>query len=391
MQSALDSCLASRRGIWSGVWWACVLAAAIGCRPIPPTQDPFVTSERGEAGLPVLGMRWKHPVADRLREHKPQEFASATLYGAQLFVGSANGTLYALSTEDGSVLWSVPLRAVNTRPVVDARGRIYIGTVDGAMVALQASDGAEIWRYATRGPILAPPVLVDGQVIFSNEADQVYALDSDTGKFLWQYKGETPEAYTLRGHAGVAVSNGLVFTGFSSGVLVALRQSTGSVAWMTSLKGEGERFVDVDGTPVVGHGTVFATSSSGGLFALDETTGLIRWRLSVEGANGLALDGNRLYLAAADQGIFAVDLEGHVVWRQGTHGGGEPAPPVVSGEYLLYTLSADGMFIADKRTGQVHQFFDPGDGISAPPTVDGDRLYVLSNRGILYAMHMNRF
>ena len=62
----------------------------------------------------------------------------------------------------------------------------------------------------------------------------------------------------------------------------------------------------------------------------------------------------------------------------------------MSGAFVIYSLSEDGMFIADRRTGELQQYFDPGDGISAPPLVDGDSLYVLSNRGILYAMYMEQ-
>ena len=66
---------------------------------------------------------------------------------------------------------------------------------------------------------------------------------------------------------------------------------------------------------------------------------------------------------------------------------------MISGSYLIYGLSEDGMFIADKRTGRVYQFFNPGDGISSAPTLEatGDRLYILSNRGILYALNVSRF
>ena len=36
-----------------------------------------------------------------------------------------------------------------------------------------------------------------------------------------------------------------------------------------------------------------------------------------------------------------------------------------------------------------HLYFDPGDGVSAEPTITGDgRLYVMSNRGILYAFDL---
>ena len=366
----------------------------IACQPIPPERDPFTITDRSDLGLPILDFQWKFMMSDRMNEPKPQEFAGVAMYGRMLISGSAGGDVYSLSSDDGSVNWRVPVGSTSSRPVIDVlRGRVYLGTDDGSMVCLRAVDGSEVWRYSTRGPILREPVLADGVLVFSNEADQVYALDAATGKFRWQYKGETPEEYTLRGHAGVAVADGMVFAGFASGAMVALRLNTGSVAWLTSLKGDAERFVDVDGTPVVSGDRVFVSSSGGGVYGLDRATGLVRWRRPMTGAGSLTVDGNRLFVAAANLGMYALDRGGNIIWRQGTKGGGEPAPPVVSGSYVIYGLSEDGMFIADKRTGRVYQFFNPGDGISSAPTLEatGDRLYILSNRGILYALNVSRF
>ena len=372
---------------------ALVLAtwASWGCRPVPTEQDPFITARRGEPGRPVLSYRWHAPVARRLQEVKPQEFATPALFGSQLYVGSARGAFRAMSASDGESLWQHEVGGVSATPIVDDRGRVYVGTIDGHLLCLDAESGKELWRYESHGSILHEPVVTGGQVIFSNEADQVYALDSENGKFRWQYKSDTPEEFTLRGHAGVTVDGDLVFTGFASGNMVALRQSTGSVAWLTSLKGDAERFLDVDGTPVVHDNTVYVTSSAGGVYALDKTTGLIRWRLPVEGASAVTVDDERVYVTAAESGVYALDHEGHILWRQGTSAGGEPAAPVVSGDYLIYSLSASGMFVADKRTGQVYQYFQPGEGISSEPLVVGDELYVLSNRAILYAMYLKRF
>ncbi len=364
----------------------------LGCRPIPPAQDAISATDRADVGLPVLEMRWKRALADRMRESKPQEFATGETLGDQLFIGSAQGAFHALSVRSGAVLWTSALAGITSTPVVDTRGRIFVGTADGILACLRASDGSEIWRYETRGAINEPPVIVDRRLIFSNEDDHVYALDADTGEFLWQYKGDTPEEYTLRGHAGLAAGEDLVFTGFSNGTAVALRQETGSVAWLTSLKSDDDRFIDVDGTPVLGDdGRVFVTSSSSGVYALDVETGLVAWQLRMQGASDLLIDEDRLYVTAAEQGIYALNLQGDVIWRQGSRGGGEPSMPVVSGEYVLYALSEDGLFVADKRTGVVHQYFEPGDGISAAPLVRGDEVFVLSNRGILYAMYLNRF
>ena len=164
---------------------------------------------------------------------------------------------------------------------------------------------------------------------------------------------------------------------------------------VTSLKSDADRFMDVDATPVVVGENVYASSSSGGVYALDKTTGLIRWRVpfwdaalpsSTGNVGGIATDGKTLYVSVADLGTYAIDLAGNVLWRVGAKEGGEPAAPVIWNELLVYSLAHDGMFIADRRTGETLEYFDPGDGTSSSPTITGDgRLFVMSNRGILYA------
>ncbi|HVV86600.1 MAG TPA: PQQ-binding-like beta-propeller repeat protein [Kofleriaceae bacterium] len=381
-----------------------LLAAALGgvgagCVGLPPSEEAKV-----DLGRPVLRLRWKVVTSDQARTREPQEFAGVAAAGSYVYGGSTGGTFLALHADTGQVRWSVPLGSVSSRPVIGP-DRLFVGTNDGELVALSLDHGDVLWRYATKGPILQTPRLVPKRtdadhdlVVFTNEADQVYALDAHTGEFRWQYKGETPEEYILRGHAGATVDGDLVFTGFGSGTLVALRLATGSVAWLTQLKGEDDRFVDVDATPVIVNDTLYVTSSSGGVWALDKTTGLVRWRMPLEGATasaaqgvagGLTSDGERLYVTAADLGIYALDLDGNILWRQGTRGGGEPAAPVVFGDKVMYALADAGLFIADKRSGELLQYFDPGDGVSAEPViVDEDEAYVLSNRGVLYALDL---
>lgn len=372
---------------------AAVLAAtaATACVATPaPGRDP-------DLGRPLLRLRWRVVTSDRAREIKPQEFASVTRVGDHVYTGSEGGRFFSLDALDGKVRWQEKIGSVSSRPAV-AGTLLYVGTDDGELVALDMQTGKMAWKHESRGPVLETPVVVDDLVIYSNEADQVYALDARKGTSRWTYKGETPEEYTLRGHAGVTVAGDLAFTGFANGTMVALRVKTGSVAWLTTLKGDSDRFIDVDGTPVVLGDTVYVTSSSGGVWAIDRTTGLVRWRVPLEGttasagvgaAGGIATDGERLFVAAADLGVYALDLDGNILWRQGTRGGGEPATPIVTDQYVVYALADAGVFIADKRTGELIEYFDPGDGVSGDPTVvDEQELYVLSNRGVLYAMDL---
>jgi outer membrane protein assembly factor BamB len=371
---------------------------ASACARMPSQRADAMSAEvREPLGEDRLSYKWKFITSDRRTEVTPQEFAGPAVYADTLYVGSAKGWFYALRAANGQVRWRKRLGSVACPPLVD-RGMLYVGTNDGYLVAIDPQTGAEKWRYQSRGPIGQTPASAGELIVFSNEADQVVALDAISGKFKWQYKSETPEEYTLRGHAGVTVDGDLIYTGFSNGTLVALRRDTGSVAWSTSLKADADRFMDVDATPIVLDGVLYASSSSGGVYALDKATGLVRWRLPFYDASlpsatgnvgGIATDGKAIYVSVADLGTYKIDLAGNILWRVGARGGGEPAEPVVFADMVVYSLASAGLFIADRRTGETLEFFDPGDGISAQPTITGDgRLFVMSNRGVLYAFDL---
>lgn len=345
---------------------------------------------RHDVGPPVLGLRWSKEIAKRTYEKLPTEMATAAIGKNHVYIGSKGGTFYKLDAADGRVVWEADVGATSTRPAL-YRGRLYIGTDDGFLVAVDAANGEELWRYETQGEVLEPAVVSGDAVYFSTHANQVYALDRESGKFRWQHSAEDPENMTIAGHAGVAVAGDRVITGYANGTLVALSTETGSPLWMTSLKGDAEELVDVDATPAVIGDLVVASSVGGGVYGLDLETGLIRWRIPVEDAGRIAAHGDRIYFTAADTGIFAADLRGNILWRQGTRGAGVAAQPVVAGGYLLYSLGDSGLFIADPRTGEVLQYFEPGFGISAQPAATDRRLYVLSNSAILYAFKLRHF
>lgn len=374
-------------------------ALSAGCMRLPTERaDAMSAIPREPLGEDRISLRWKHVLSDRREDLSPQEFATPTLWADSVYAGSSSGEFVALSASTGKLRWRKQLGAVNSRPATDG-GLLYVGTEDGNLFCLDAQTGEEKWKYQSRGPIGQMPLVSGNLVVFANEGDQVIALDSITGAFKWVYKADTPEENTLRGHAGVVSDGELFFTGFANGNLVALRRDTGSVAWLQSLKGEASAFFDVDATPVVIDETLYVTSSSGGAYALDKTSGLVRWRTplwdaSLPSATGnvgaLTSDGTYLYVMVADLGIHALDLQGNVVWRVGANKGGEPATPVVAGDLVIYTLAKDGLYLARRRSGAVVEYWDPGDGISASPAVTSDGgMYVISNRGILYAFDLD--
>lgn len=361
---------------------------ALACTVPRGAKDPLSPWDKASAGSPVFDFLWRRALSDRAAEYQPQEFAAAIATPEAVYVGSQGGVFYALSATDGQVLWKKQLGSTSSQPLL-VGGRIYVGADDGTLWSLDAQTGAESWKYTTKGPIVHEPVLVGNLIVFSNSADQVVGLEiqgDQSVTWKWQYDRETPDEFTLRGHAGVARAGDRVFAGFSDGYLVALTVATGDVVWVRSLAGEARQFMDVDATPVVHGNVVYASSAAGGLFALDAGDGTEKWHLKVAGAGLLTLDGNRLYLAAANEGLFALEPNGQILWRQGMAHAGDPSRPLIVGDTMLVSASETGLLAIDKHTGQLRQKFDPGPGISSPPTVAGERMFVLSNGGILYAM-----
>ena len=230
--------LASAILLWAAVFTgAAGLSGCVHGRVNIDAMDP--TTE--ESGRGVLALRWLIPMHDDMVRAKPQEFASAALderfeRESRLYVGSQQGTFYAISGAHGEVLWKRALASVSSKPLVH-NGMIYVGTDDGTLYCVEHLDGKIRWKYETRGAILEAPVVVGDLVVFSNESDQVFALDRHKGTFRWQHKVETPDGFTLRGHGGVAASGDLVFAGFADGRVVALRSASGTVAWVKSISG----------------------------------------------------------------------------------------------------------------------------------------------------------
>jgi outer membrane protein assembly factor BamB len=126
------------------------------------------------------------------------------------------------------------------------------------------------------------------------------------------------------------------------------------------------------------------------VFALDPKDGSTRWRYDVEGATSVRGADGRLYFSAAKLGLHALDLDGHLLWRQALAAGGELSAPTLTHGYVLVSSSQGGTYVADAATGRLYQYFYPGHGVTGEAVSDGRQVYLLSNGGYFYALALNR-
>ena len=113
----------------------------------------------------------------------------------------SNGDIY-FSSWDGSVQ-KVQLKGVTpkwhskigdpvtTEPVI-AAGRVYVGTANGLVFALSAEGGNILWNYDTQGgSIDANPVFADGALYIVTGQGKLIALDAASGRLRAEFGDAT--------------------------------------------------------------------------------------------------------------------------------------------------------------------------------------------------------
>jgi outer membrane protein assembly factor BamB len=339
----------------------------------------------------VVQIRWRTQLHEHgLFEPTPEECATGVLAGGRLVIGSRANSIVGVDVNLGRVDWATAASGgIDSEARFDSQhNQVYVGADDGSFYALDPSSGSIRWTYHAKGAIERGAAFGDGAVYVATAADRVFSLDAATGKWRWQYERETPDGFTIHGYAGPRLQGNTILSGFADGYLVSLSTEAGEVIWARSLAAVSDQFVDVDSTPAIVGDVAYVSSYSGGLYALSPKDGGVRWRLGIEGAGEVNVADQRLYFAAPREGVHAVDLAGHVLWRQALTAAGDLTVPVTVGPYLIFSGSRAGLFIVERDSGKLLEIFNPGSGICAAPMLEADkgRLYVLSNGGALYAL-----
>jgi polyvinyl alcohol dehydrogenase (cytochrome) len=155
--------------------------------------------------LPRLRLKWALGFHDAT-----SSWAQPTVVGGRLFVGSQNGTVYALDAQDGCIVWTYVAEG-------SVRSAVYVGPRPGG-------------GY---------------NAYFSDQRGYAYAVDADTGAQIWKTVVESHPLVRLTG--SVALYEGRLFVPTSSyeevgkgpdyacctfrGSIVALDAGTGAKVW----------------------------------------------------------------------------------------------------------------------------------------------------------------
>jgi len=132
------------------------------------------------------------------------------------------------------------------------------------------------------------PIVVDGGMYTITNPSTVWKLDAATGKRLWAYVPDLDQAVVARSffsHSrGVAIGDGRVYTGLTTGDVVALDEDTGEEIWKVTLVDSAKETAGFSGAGTFVSSDLFVIGQNGGeypvegkIFGLDPATGETKW------------------------------------------------------------------------------------------------------------------
>lgn len=258
-----------------------------------------------------------------------QVISSPAVAGGMVYVGSTDGTLYAVDVASGAQKWKFATHARVTSSPAIANGIVYFGSYDGKFYALDAADGHVKWTFAIPGErrfaathlhgsepaaetmpdpfdfYLSSPVVANGAVYFGSGDGNVYALDAAAGTLRWKFHTEDVV------HASPAFADGMLFVGSWDSYFYALDGATGTEKWRfkTGEDAAIHNQVGIQSSAAVVDGVVYFGCRDSKLYAVDARSGRQKWSFDNKGSwviGSPAVRDGKVYFTTADTGLLHV-------------------------------------------------------------------------------------
>jgi outer membrane protein assembly factor BamB len=314
------------------------------------------------------------------------------LDGERLYAAGEGGDVYAFDATTGRTLWRTDTKlALSAGPGV-GEGLVAVGTSDGRLVVLDAATGARRWEARLTGEVLARPAVSATAIVVRTVDGHVRALAPADGRELWT-DDETVPRLTLRGTAPPVIAGDTVVCGFDNGKVAAYGLATGEVLWETAVtpprgRTELERLVDIDGAVRVSGRDVFVAGFQGRVAMLALDSGQIWWARDLSSHRGLAVEGETVYVTAADSVVQALRRrDGTPVWSNDTLARRGLTAPAVDGEAVVVADFEGYVHWLDATTGELlGRIAAGGARVTNAPLAAGGLVYVQNDEGRLVAL-----
>ena len=340
----------------------------------------------------VNGYYWRYQTAGPIE-------APPVVFGTMVYVGTTEGTFFALDQTTGDEIWTLPPEgrigaapALGQGEMEENQSPMMIVVVDddGAVRGHDAAVATGVqWTARLDSRIRSSPVVVDGRVYLATDNGFVHALDLIHGTEIWRYPNEGSDLGTIS--ADLTFSNGILYVGTEEGIL-HLIDVTGDLPEPVC---QFDAFDPIVTNPIVTEDAAYVATMGQNIWPIPTGAcdGNVPNRLPAYVADtpvrvGPAIVGDTIYMPGGRY-LYSIDLTtGEHLWEPSQVTAEAPisTPPVVTAD-TVYFASEDGVVHAvDASTGETLWQWETGLHVRAAPAVVDGVVFVVAGDGYVYAL-----
>jgi len=315
-----------------------------------------------------------------------------------VFTADQQGMVSAFKKQNQSrwtdqVVWQSKLaEKVISGPVLKD-DRVIVGTSKGNLIALTAEKGEVIWQTQLSSEVLSKAEIAEGKIFTRTVDGRLYAVSLKTGKVIWVNERQMPNL-SLRGASPVLYHDGVLYIGWESGKVEAIKAGSGQSLWESNIavprgRTDLERLVDIQSSLLIHNDRLIALGYHGKLVAMNLDNGYLFYAEDLSGFRDFVVDDQAIYAIDEDDLIHAYDVSnGTKLWSQKGLKYRNLGDLKVHQDHLLAIDGLGYIHWLNKLQGTVearvkhsNDYGDENHVLQA--MVDGDDIYLLDQQGAI--------
>jgi outer membrane protein assembly factor BamB len=308
--------------------------------------------------------------------------SSPIICGNKIYIATTAGSVICLDNK-GKEIWKIKEEVSFEAPPIFLNNTLYIGSLEGTFYALNADKSSKKWVFNTNSQIIGSAnwyrLGTKTNIIFGCYDNKIYCLDPANGKLNWTYETEN----FING--APAISEKLIVFGGCDSYLHVINKEKGALVKKIVLG------TYIASSAAIVQNNAFLGNYDGDFMSVDLEKGTLNWKISLNNQASVisspSVVKNKVIIGAQDQRVHCLDAKtGQKLWSFKTQGNVDASPVVDNNKVLA--CSIDGrIYILNINTGTEIFSFDLGSPISGTPAIIDGLIVVAADNGNIYGFN----